>query len=58
VKPGCSALVVLALADQAEILERMLIDAGSRLLTDSDVEGAQNAEVNCGDEEASSPVNQ
>ena len=58
VGPGCSALVVFALVDQAEALERMLIDAGSRLLTDSDVEGAQDAQIDCGDDEVGRPVDQ
>ena len=58
VRPGCSALVVLAVADQSETLEQMLVDAGSRLLTDSAVEGAQDAEINCGGEEAGKSVDQ
>ncbi len=58
VGPSCSALVVLSLVDQAEALERMLVDAGSRLLTDSDVEGAQDAEIDCEDEEVSRSVDQ
>ena len=58
VGPGCSALVVLALVDQAEAVEQMLVDAGSRLLTDSDVEGAQDAQIDCGDDEVGRPVDQ
>lgn len=51
VKPGCSALVALAPLAQAEALERMLVTAGGRLLTDSDVEGAEDAEIECEDAE-------
>ncbi|HEY54229.1 MAG TPA: DUF1269 domain-containing protein [Caldilineae bacterium] len=55
VKPGCSALVALTSPEHADALERMLVSAGSRLLTDSDVEGAQDAEIECGDDEADEP---
>jgi len=53
VKPGCSALVALAPVEHAEALERMLVAAGSRLLTDSDIESAEDADINCEDAELS-----
>jgi len=47
-KAGCSALVVFTRDDVAEPVEKLLVTTGSRLLTDSDVEGAKDVEIECG----------
>lgn len=45
---GCSALVVFTRDDLVEPVEKLLVSTGSRLLTDSDVEGAKDVEIECG----------
>ena len=51
IKSGCSALVVFTRDDMAEPVEKLLVAAGSRLLTDSNVEGAKDVEIECGGEQ-------
>ncbi len=52
-KSGCSALVVFTRDDKAEAIEKLLVGAGSRLLTDSTVEGAKDVKIDCGGDDDS-----
>jgi len=49
---GCSALVVFTRDDVAAPVEELLVSTGCRLLTDSDVEGAKDVEIECGKEQS------
>ena len=45
---GCSAIVVFTTKGEAEPVEKTLVNAGGRLLTDSAVEGATDTQFDCG----------